>query len=140
MALTAHDMSDMGRLAQLAINPHSGASREEIYLCSRLALPHRGRRPGTSVSADLIRDILRRLTRDVEMAIRVALAQRLSEDTTAPHDLILLLVDDTIEVARPLIQHSPLLTEETDVLQADRRSRRSLIRKRWPPAPISACR
>jgi uncharacterized protein (DUF2336 family) len=62
-----------------------------------------------------MRDILRRLTRVVEMATRVALAQRLSEDTTAPHDLILLLVDDTIEVARPLILHSPQLTE-TDVL------------------------
>ncbi len=32
MGLTANDMSDMGRLAQLAINPTDGASREEIYL------------------------------------------------------------------------------------------------------------
>ena len=32
MGLTAYDMSDMGRLAQLAANPQSGASREEIYL------------------------------------------------------------------------------------------------------------
>jgi uncharacterized protein (DUF2336 family) len=53
---------------------------------------------------------------DVEMAIRVALAQRLADDTTAPHDLILMLVDDTVEVARPLILNSPLLTE-TDVLR-----------------------
>jgi uncharacterized protein (DUF2336 family) len=63
-----------------------------------------------------MREILRRLTQDVEMAIRIALAQRLAEDTTAPHDLILMLVDDTVEVARPLILHSPLLTE-TDVLR-----------------------
>src|SRR6202034_2646870 len=34
----------------------------------------------------------------------------------APHDLILLLVDDRIEVARPLIINSPLLTEN-DVLR-----------------------
>ena len=40
----------------------------------------------------------------------------MAEDTTAPHDLILLLVDDTIEVARPLILNSPLLTE-SDVLR-----------------------
>jgi uncharacterized protein (DUF2336 family) len=58
-----------------------------------------------------MREILRRLTRDVEMAIRIALAQRLAEDASVPHDLILLLVDDSIEVARPLIMHSPLLTE-----------------------------
>ena len=61
-------------------------------------------------------EILRRLARDVEMAIRIALAERLADDTTAPHDLILLLADDKIEVARPLILRSPLLTE-TDVLR-----------------------
>ncbi len=115
MGLTAHDMSDMGRLAQLAINPQSGASREEIYLA--VASLYRIQGAGLNQrERELMRDILRRLTRDVEMAIRVALAQRLSEDTTAPHDLILLLVDDALEVARPLILHSPLLTE-SDVLK-----------------------
>ncbi|HXB52676.1 MAG TPA: DUF2336 domain-containing protein [Rhizomicrobium sp.] len=115
MGLTAHDMSDMGRLAQLAMNPQSGATREEIYL----AVASLYRIQGAGLNArerELMREILRRLTRDVEMAIRIALAQRLAEDTTAPHDLILLLVDDTIEVARPLILNSPLLTE-SDVLR-----------------------
>ncbi len=110
MGLTAHDMSDMGRLAQLAINPQHGASREEIYL----AVASLYRIQGAGLNArerELMREILRRLTRDVEMAIRIALAQRLAEDTNAPHDLILLLADDTIEVARPLILNSPLLTE-----------------------------
>ena len=115
MALTAHDMSDMGRLAQLAMNPKSGASREEIYLA--VASLYRIQGAGLNQrERDLMREILRRLTLDVEMAIRVALAQRLAEDTTAPHDLILMLVDDTVEVARPLILNSPLLTE-TDVLR-----------------------
>jgi uncharacterized protein (DUF2336 family) len=115
VGLTAHDMSDMGRLAQLAMNPHSGASREEIYLA--VASLYRIQGAGLNErERELMREILRRLTRDVEMAIRIALAQRLSEDTTAPHDLILLLVDDSIEVARPLILNSPLLTE-SDVLK-----------------------
>ena len=108
-------MSDMGRLAQLAVNPQNGASREEIYLA--VASLYRIQGAGLNQrERDLMREILRRLTRDVEMAIRIALAQRLSDDTNAPHDLILLLVDDTIEVARPLILHSPLLTE-TDALR-----------------------
>ncbi|HEY0267254.1 MAG TPA: DUF2336 domain-containing protein [Rhizomicrobium sp.] len=108
-------MSDMGRLAQLAMNPQSGASREEIYLA--VASLYRIQGAGLNIrERELMREILRRLTRDVEMAIRIALAQRLAEDTTAPHDLILLLVDDTIEVARPLIINSPLLTE-ADVLR-----------------------
>jgi len=103
-------MSDMGRLAQLAINPNSGTSREEIYL----AVASLYRIQGTGLNdreRELMREILRRLTRDVEMAIRIALAQRLCEDASAPHDLIMLLVDDSIEVARPLILNSPLLTE-----------------------------
>ncbi|MDB5735888.1 MAG: hypothetical protein JWN16_2525 [Alphaproteobacteria bacterium] len=115
VGLTAHDMSDMGRLAQLAMNPASGASREEIYLA--VASLYRIQGAGlNSRERELMREILKRLTRDVEMAIRIALAQRLAEDSNAPHDLILLLVDDSIEVARPLIINSPLLTE-SDVLK-----------------------
>src|ERR1700722_12533702 len=110
VALTAHDISDMGRLAQLAVNPHSGASSEEIYLA--VASLYRIQGAGlNSRERELMREILRRRPRDVEMAIRIALAQRLADDANAPHDLILLLVDDSIEVARPLILHSPLLTE-----------------------------
>ncbi len=107
-------MSDMGRLAQLAVNPQ-GTSREEIYL----AVASLYRIQGTGLNAReraLMHEILRRLTRDVEMAIRIALAERLAEDTTAPHDLILLLADDRIEVARPLLLRSPLLTD-TDFLR-----------------------
>lgn len=103
-------MSDMGRLAQLAVNPQNGASREEIYLA--VASLYRIQGAGLNTrERELMREILRRLTRDVEMAIRIALAQRLADDASVPHDLILLLVDDSIEVARPLIMHSPLLTE-----------------------------
>src|ERR1700743_3028765 len=104
-------MSDMTRLAQLAVNPHGEASRGEIAAAA--ASLYRVQGAGLNVrERDLMREILRRLTRDVEMAIRIALAQRLADDANVPHDLILLLVDDSIEVARPLILHSPLLTEE----------------------------
>lgn len=114
MGLTAHDMSDMGRLAQLAVNPQ-GTSREEIYL----AVASLYRIQGTGLNErerSLMHEILRRLTRDVEMTIRIALAERLADDTTAPHELILLLCDDAIEVARPLLLRSPLLSDE-DILR-----------------------
>jgi uncharacterized protein (DUF2336 family) len=110
VGLTARDMSDMGRLAQLAANPQD-TTREEIYLAVaslyRVQSNHLNSR-----ERELMRDILRRLTRDVEMAIRIALAERLADDTAAPNDLILLLADDTIEVARPVILRSPLLTDD----------------------------
>jgi uncharacterized protein (DUF2336 family) len=114
VALTARDMSDMTRLAQLAANPQ-GTTREEIFL----AVASLYRLQGTYLNdreRSLMQDILRRLARDVEMAIRISLAERLADDTSAPHDLILLLADDRIEVARPLILRSPLLTED-DVLK-----------------------
>ncbi len=104
----------MGRLAQLAANPQD-TTREEIFLAVaslyRVQDTHLSQR-----ERELMRDILRRLTNDVEMTIRIALAERLAEDTTAPHDLILLLADDMIEVARPIILRSPLLSDN-DVLK-----------------------
>lgn len=102
-------MSDMGRLAQLAANPQ-GTSREEIFL----AVASLYRVQGTHLTArerELMRDILERLAENVEMTIRIALAERLADDITAPHDLILLLADDRIEVARPLILRSALLSD-----------------------------
>ena len=114
VGLTAHDMSDMGRLAQLAVNPQ-GTSREEIYL----AVASLYRIQGTGLNQReraLMHEILRRLTRDVEMAIRIALAERLADDASAPLELVLLLADDAIEVARPLLLRSPLLSDE-DILK-----------------------
>jgi uncharacterized protein (DUF2336 family) len=114
VGLTARDMNDMGRLAQLAANPQ-GTTREEIFL----AVASLYRIQGSYLNPrerTLMQEILRHLARDVEMAIRISLAERLADDSTAPHDLILLLADDAIEVARPLILRSPLLTE-TDVLR-----------------------
>jgi uncharacterized protein (DUF2336 family) len=103
-------MSDMGRLAQLAANPQD-TTREEIYLAVASLYRVQGNHL-TDRERGLMRDILQHLTRDVEMAIRIALAERLAEDTAAPNDLILLLADDAIEVARPVILRSPLLTDD----------------------------
>lgn len=104
----------MARLAQLAANPQD-TSREEIYL----AVASLYRVQGNYLNPrerTLMGEILKRLTKDVEMAIRIALAERLADDASAPHDLIALLADDDIEVARPLILRNPLLTDE-DVLR-----------------------
>jgi len=110
VGLTASDLSDVGRLAQLASSP-SGTNREEIFL----AIASLYRVQGTYLNPrerELMNDILRRLTRDVEMAIRISLAERLADDPAAPHDLIVLLADDSIEVARPLLMRSPLISDE----------------------------
>ena len=103
-------MNDMGRLMQLAANPQ-GTSRDDIYMA--VASLYRTQGPLLSDrERGLMREILQRLARDVEMAIRIALAEKLADDAGAPLDLILLLVDDRIEVARPIILRSRQLTDE----------------------------
>jgi uncharacterized protein (DUF2336 family) len=107
-------MSDMGRLALLAANPQD-ATREEIYLAVASLYRIQGHYLNDR-ERTLMQEILRLLARDVEMAIRIALAERLADDPSVPHDLIVMLADDHIEVARPIILRSPLVTE-SDVLR-----------------------
>ncbi len=109
VGLSARDLNDMTRLAQLAVNPQ-GIGRGEIYLA--VASLYRTQGPQLSDrERALMRDILHRLTSDVEMAIRISLAEKLADDPDAPLDLILLLCDDRIEVARPLILRSRKLSD-----------------------------
>ena len=59
----------------------------------------------------LATDILRRLSKDVEMAIRIGLAERMADNPDAPHELLLLLADDRIEVARPILARNRGLSD-----------------------------
>jgi uncharacterized protein (DUF2336 family) len=109
VGLTAFDLSDMAHLAELAASPR-GTRRDDIYQ----AVASLYRAQGQLLSErerSLMREILRRLAGDVEMAIRIATAEKIADDPEAPLDLILLLVDDKIEVARPLILRSQRLTD-----------------------------
>ncbi len=104
----------MSQLVRLAADPN-GKGRGDIYLA--IASLYRTQAPQLSErERALMRDILQRLTHDVEMAIRIALAERLADDAEAPLDLIFLLVDDRIEVARPIILRSRKLTDR-DILK-----------------------
>ena len=99
----------MGRLAQLAANPQ-GAGRDEIYVAIASLFRAQGAHL-TERERSLMVEILQKLSRDVEMAVRIALAERLADDDDAPTDLILMLCDDTIEVARSVISRSRKLTD-----------------------------
>jgi uncharacterized protein (DUF2336 family) len=54
-------------------------------------------------------DILRQIIHDVEMSVRRELAERLADAKQAPHELILALANDEIEVAHPLLIQSDIL-------------------------------
>ena len=59
----------------------------------------------------LMTDILRQLIHDVEMSVRKALADRLSDHEDAPHELITTLANDQIEVAHNILLNSQVLQD-----------------------------
>ncbi|WP_085906750.1 DUF2336 domain-containing protein [Kiloniella majae] len=60
----------------------------------------------------LMTDILGKLISDVEQLVRQALSEELASTKTVPHELILMLANDDIEVARPILMNSNILQDQ----------------------------
>ena len=89
----------------------SSGSRTNLYLAiTNLFETQRGDLGDNE--RELMREIMRSIVQQVEMPVRLALAERLADQAEAPHDLILLLANDRIEVARLVIERSGVLTED----------------------------
>jgi uncharacterized protein (DUF2336 family) len=84
---------------------------DEVYVAVANLFEHQNS-AFTKQERELAADILRRLSKDVEMSIRIQLAVRMAGETAAPQELILLLAQDDIEVARPVLERSPILSDE----------------------------
>ncbi len=84
------------------------ASINDLFLEEDVELSERER--------TLMGDILRKLVGEVEMAVRKELAQRLAERRDAPHNLVVALANDEIEVAHPLLVHSEVL-KDADLIE-----------------------
>ena len=67
----------------------------------------------------LMSDILRKLIHDCEMAVRRDLAERLAKAPNPPHDLIVVLANDDIEVAEPILMQSEVL-RDTELIRVIR--------------------
>lgn len=109
---------EIGKLVSLA-QSESAESRSQLYLS--IAGLMESRASGfTPSERDLLNAIMRQLTRQVEMQVRQALAERMSEMDDAPHDLILLLANDRIEVAQGVLEKSTMLNESEliDIINA----------------------
>ena len=59
----------------------------------------------------LMTDILRKLIHDCEKAVRRDLSERLSDVPNPPHELIVSLANDEIEVAEPILKQSKMLRD-----------------------------
>lgn len=115
LSSVATSSSDLIQLAR-TVTPDNRA-----LLYSRIAdLFQEEGRTFTNHERVLLIEILSRLTRQVEMAMRVSLAEKLAGQPKAPHDLILLLINDSIEVATPVILKSDALTDDDliDLIEA----------------------
>lgn len=64
----------------------------------------------------LMTDILNKLISEVETAVRRELSQRLAAREDAPRELILMLANDEIEVARPILLASEIL-KDADLIE-----------------------
>lgn len=100
----------IGKLLGLA-QTATPESRGELFMsiADLMRDPNRARNANED---ELLLAILKQLTRQVETEVRQALAERLAERSDVPSDLILLLANDRIEVARALLLRSPMLTED----------------------------
>jgi len=73
----------------------------------------------TARERSLMTDILRKLIQDVGSSVRRALAERLSGEPNAPHEIIVSLAHDEIEVAEPVLKRSAAL-EDMELIEVIR--------------------
>jgi uncharacterized protein (DUF2336 family) len=68
--------------------------------------------PFSERELDIATDILRRLVRETEIAVRQRMAERLAKDPKAPRDLVVALANDDVSVARPILTMSAALRDK----------------------------
>ena len=71
--------------------------------------------------------IMEQLAYDLERHVREELARRIAAELHAPRDLILRLAEDEIPVARPVLEQSPVLTQDDLVRIAFSKGRSHLL-------------
>jgi len=59
----------------------------------------------------LMAGIVSQLIHDVEMSVRHELVERLAKDPNAPRELVVILANDTIEIAHPILRQSGVLND-----------------------------
>ena len=105
--------SNLLRLVDLAREPSSEKRRELLREMTDLFLE----RPGeySENETNHFGDILGVVAKDMEMAVRQALAAKLALVPTAPRSLIIQLANDEIDVAKPVLSRS-LALRDSDLL------------------------
>src|SRR3546814_334797 len=106
MAATSEDVTYLLRLAR---DKSIEGRKQLVAIVSDLFFVK-----GTALTAHecaLMTDILKKLINDVAVPIRRALAERLSLAPSAPHEVVVALANDEIDVARPILLRSEALLD-----------------------------
>ncbi|MFD1696452.1 DUF2336 domain-containing protein [Roseibium aestuarii] len=103
-------MLNLGMLSEMAKDASKTGRRTLISAVTDLFLSAKDRE-AEQVSI-LFGDIVMRVLGELEAETRMALSSRVSSHPAAPRDLITTLARDEISVAQPVLEHSPVLTDE----------------------------
>lgn len=107
-ALTAPDGEGLRDLLALA---REGSTDSRRHLAFQMTdLFGATGRPLSERASDLAAEILGQLIRAFEIQVRSELSARLADKPGVPHSLIVMLANDDIEVARPILLESALLS------------------------------
>ena len=101
--------SEVGSLLALATKK-SRQGRADLFTAISDLFERRGDTL-SEAERELMLDILRRLTGEVERAVRAELARRVSDNERVPQQLLTLLANDEIEVAYPILAQSVVLRD-----------------------------
>ena len=66
----------------------------------------------SATEKELFDDVLSKLAREAEKHIRQELSSRMASNAEAPRNLVRQLAGDEVEVATPVLTHSPILTDD----------------------------
>lgn len=104
---------NLASLVDLAKEPSSDKRRELLRTMTDLFMEAPDQH--SERESEQFGDILGSVAREMEMEVRRNLAQRLASVPSAPHNLILQLANDEIEVAHPVLTKSVVL-RDTDLI------------------------
>ncbi|NWH09225.1 MAG: DUF2336 domain-containing protein [Alphaproteobacteria bacterium] len=111
--------SHLNRLIELAREPSSDKRRELLRDLTDLFIAEEDQY--TSQESEHFGAIMGKVAVDMDLAVRQRLADKLADAKAAPHQLIMQLAQDAIEVAKPILMRSLALQEEDLVTLAKSR-------------------
>jgi uncharacterized protein (DUF2336 family) len=113
--------SDVQNLVGLARN--KTPSGREALATAIGSLIELGERQFTQQEIVLMGDILKKLIQDVAAPIRKLLSEKLARSGFAPPQIVEELANDEIDIATPVLLHSPVLSDEALIAIVRRRTR-----------------